>query len=58
MRTLSRSTWGEGREGAADARFLNTLGQTPTVILGPGSTSQMHATDEWVESGDVVVAAS
>ena len=37
-----------GREGAADIRHLNTYGDTPTVIFGPGRTEQMHANNEWV----------
>ena len=31
-----------GRQGAADTRFLNLYGDTPTVIFGPGSTAVMH----------------
>jgi acetylornithine deacetylase len=37
-----------GRQGAADTRFLNSYGHTPTVIFGPGSTAVMHANDEYV----------
>jgi acetylornithine deacetylase len=37
-----------GRQGAADTRFLNEYGATPTVIFGPGSTAVMHSNDEWV----------
>ncbi len=37
-----------GRQGAADIRFLNQYGHTPTVIFGPGKTEQMHANNEWV----------
>ena len=45
-----------GREGAADIRFLNLPGQTPTVIFGPGKTEQMHANNEWVLVDDVIMA--
>jgi acetylornithine deacetylase len=45
-----------GREGAADTRFLIPYGKTPTVIFGPGTTAQMHATNEWVRVEDVIVA--
>ncbi|MEM3571844.1 MAG: M20/M25/M40 family metallo-hydrolase, partial [Candidatus Bathyarchaeia archaeon] len=45
-----------GRMGAADTRFLNTYGNTPTVIFGPGLTEQMHATNEWVRIEDVITA--
>lgn len=38
-----------GREGAADIRFMNQYGDTPTVIFGPGRTEQMHANNEWVD---------
>ena len=35
-----------GSEFGTDARILNNLGGTPTVILGPGDASQAHAVDE------------
>jgi len=41
-----------GREGAADIRFMNQYGDTPTVIFGPGLTEQMHANNEWVRIED------
>ncbi|MEM4346351.1 MAG: ArgE/DapE family deacylase [Candidatus Caldarchaeum sp.] len=46
-----------GRLGAADTRFLNKYGQTPTVIFGPGLTEQMHAVNEYVPVENVVNAA-
>lgn len=45
-----------GRQGAADTRFLNSYGQTPTVIFGPGSTAVMHANDEYVSIDDYITA--
>lgn len=45
-----------GRLGAADTRLLNTYGETPTAIFGPGPTEQMHATDEWVSIDDLILA--
>lgn len=45
-----------GRIGAADIRFLNKYGKTPTVIFGPGLTEQMHATNEWVRIDDLITA--
>jgi acetylornithine deacetylase len=45
-----------GRQGAADTRFLNLYGKTPTVIFGPGSTAVMHADDEWVSIHDYMTA--
>ncbi len=45
-----------GRMGAADTRFLNQYGDTPTVIFGPGLTEQMHAMNEWVKADDVITA--
>jgi acetylornithine deacetylase len=45
-----------GRQGAADTRFLNLYGNTPTVIFGPGSTAVMHSDDEYVAIGDYITA--
>jgi acetylornithine deacetylase len=45
-----------GRQGAADTRYLIKYGNTPTVIFGPGLTEQMHATNEWVNTDDVITA--
>ncbi len=45
-----------GRQGAADIRYLIKYGDTPTVIFGPGLTEQMHATNEWVDTDDVIHA--
>ena len=44
-----------GRQGAADTRFLIGFG-VPTVIFGPGPTTQMHANNEWVAVEDVIDA--
>jgi acetylornithine deacetylase len=53
---LRREPQVTGRQGAADTRYLIKYGNTPTVIFGPGLTDQMHATNEWVDTNDVVVA--
>ncbi len=45
-----------GRQGAADTRFLNGFAKIPTVIFGPGPTTQMHANNEWVAVDDVIDA--
>jgi len=45
-----------GRQGAADTRFLNKYGATPTVIFGPGSTALMHANDEYVAIEDYITS--
>ncbi|WP_309493062.1 ArgE/DapE family deacylase [Candidatus Hecatella orcuttiae] len=45
-----------GHEGAADTRFLIKYGATPTVIFGPGTITQMHATDEWVRIEDLITS--
>lgn len=45
-----------GRQGAADTRFLNLYGHTPTVIFGPGSTAVMHSDDEYVSVDDYITA--
>lgn len=46
-----------GRQGAADIRFMNKYGNTPTVIFGPGLTEQMHANNEYVLVDDYINAA-
>jgi acetylornithine deacetylase len=56
LKTTSRFPIISGRLGAADTRFLNMYGETPTVIFGPGSTEQMHAIDEWVSINDLITA--
>jgi len=45
-----------GRQGAADTRFLNGFAKIPTVIFGPGPTTQMHANNEWVAVNDLIDA--
>ncbi|MBI4456650.1 MAG: ArgE/DapE family deacylase [Acidobacteria bacterium] len=45
-----------GRMGASDTRFLIREGHTPTVIFGPGVTSQMHAMNEYVPVDNLVIA--
>ena len=35
---------------------MNTYGDTPTVIFGPGLTEQMHANNEWVSVEDYLNA--
>jgi len=45
-----------GRTGGADTRYLIKYGQTPTVIFGPGRTSEMHALDEFVPISNLVHA--
>jgi acetylornithine deacetylase len=55
-KTSSKTPTISGRLGAADTRFLNVYGATPTVIFGPGPTEQMHAIDEWVAIKDLTIA--
>ena len=45
-----------GRQGAADTRFLNSYGDTPTVIFGPGSSAVMHSNDEYVPVDEYIDA--
>lgn len=45
-----------GRMGASDTRFLIRQGHTPTVIFGPGTTSQMHAMNEHVPIENLLIA--
>ena len=46
----------KGHDGAGDSRFLIKYGNTPTVIFGPGTITQMHADNEWVKVDDIVSA--
>ena len=45
-----------GRMGGADTRYLIKYGDTPTVIFGPGVTSQMHAMNELVPVANLIQA--
>lgn len=45
-----------GRMGASDTRFLINQGRTPTVIFGPGVTSEMHAMNESLPVENLIVA--
>jgi acetylornithine deacetylase len=45
-----------GRTGGADTRYLIKHGQTPTVIFGPGMTSEMHALNESVPLANLLTA--
>jgi len=46
------------RMGASDTRFLIRHGRTPTVIFGPGTTSQMHAMNEHVPVDNLMIATT
>jgi acetylornithine deacetylase len=46
-----------GRVGGADTRYLIKYANTPTVIFGPGLSSEMHAVDESVPIRNLEVAA-
>lgn len=54
--TMKKDPIISGRQGAADIRHLNTYGDTPTVIFGPGLTEQMHANNEYVYIQDYLDA--
>lgn len=56
QKVMKREPVISGRQGAADIRHLNTYGNTPTVIFGPGLTEQMHANNEWVCEEDYINA--
>ncbi len=45
-----------GRTGGADTRYLIKYGETPTVIFGPGMTSEMHAINESVSVENLCTA--
>jgi acetylornithine deacetylase len=55
-RVTDRNPIISGRMGAADTRFLNGYGETPSVIFGPGDTGQMHAHNQWVRLDDLISA--
>lgn len=38
-----------GLVGSSDARYYATGAGVPTIIIGPGSMSQAHVPDEWVD---------
>jgi acetylornithine deacetylase len=44
----------KGHEGCTDSRLLIKHAETPTVIFGPGTITQMHAADEWVKIDDLI----
>lgn len=46
-----------GWTATCDAGLLSTLGGVPTVVFGPGSLSQAHKPDEFVEIDQLVAAA-
>lgn len=47
-----------GMTFTTDARFLRNQAGIPTVVCGPGSISQAHGVDEWVEVSELVDAAA
>ena len=55
-RVLAADPIVSGRTGGADTRYLTKYGQTPTVIFGPGRTSEMHALDEFVPIPNLIHA--
>jgi len=55
-RTTAKAAVLGARMGAADTRFLIRQGNTPSVIFGPGPTSQMHAMNEYVPEENLIVA--
>lgn len=45
-------------DGGCDARHFVNLAHTPTLIFGPGSLSNAHGPDEYVERQEVIDAAA
>ncbi|TFU25946.1 M20 family metallopeptidase [Thermus tengchongensis] len=46
-----------GVPGATDGTFLRAWAGLPVVVLGPGQKTLPHQVDEWVDLGEVVLAA-
>lgn len=46
-----------GMSAWVDAAYLNEAG-VPAVCFGPGSISQAHTVDEWIEAGQIVTCAN
>lgn len=53
---LGRAPEISGRLGGADTRYLIKYGFTPTVIFGPGLSSEMHSVNESVPVENLIVA--
>ena len=45
-----------GRTGGADTPYLIKYGRTPTVIFGPGMTSEMHGMNESIPIRNLEIA--
>ncbi|APD10364.1 MULTISPECIES: M20 family metallopeptidase [Thermus] len=46
-----------GVPGATDGTFLRAWGRLPVVVMGPGNKTLPHQVDEWIDLGEVVLAA-
>ena len=55
-RVTGRAPVFSGRTGGADTRYLIKHGHTPTVIFGPGMTSEMHAVNESIPVANLLTA--
>jgi acetylornithine deacetylase len=53
---LGRRVKPTGLPCGADARFYSNLGHMDTIVLGPGSISNAHKPNEFVEIGDFISA--
>ncbi len=56
-RVTGRAPSISGRVGGADTRYLIKYAETPTVIFGPGLSSEMHAVNESVPIENLKVSA-
>jgi acetylornithine deacetylase len=45
-----------GTPGGTDMRLLTIYGETPSLLFGPGSISQCHTVDEFVDVEDLIAA--
>ncbi|GAB5602217.1 M20 family metallopeptidase [Thermus sp. FJN-A] len=57
LRLLGQPVRHGGVPGATDGTFLRAWAGLPVVVMGPGRKTLPHQADEWVDLGEVVLAA-
>jgi acetylornithine deacetylase len=46
----------EGMTYASDMRHLTKIGETPTLLFGPGNVRNAHSPDEYVKIDELIMA--